>query len=427
MRKLAVLFVALLSGCGVVKVSVNGGGASNPGASNGSSGAESSGNDSSGSDEGARLKKAYDELDAKGTCAGQNAVWCGAELRKTAGIKQETNARGNVVMWNPREGKNPDPEWVTGWDGLPATEGFNEAERVFNVLGQALLDKANRKACEADYKPKYEALKKQSDELDAKIDAALKEPVMHDRLHALLALRPTGDLRFVGARFRLETEIGKLATTPALEAAFAWIHTVAPDAADVRPLLSAEKEARWACMRGNEGWYHKEELDASKDEMKKARSLPSEQKAPTVVALTDNQAFKAPFLGIDTAKVTSITREGLGATITLESSREEIITLGCARTSNRVVIENNTLQRDKSCTYGTKTWFNTVKLTFADLPRADILKGDELHLLADITEVSVKETSKTGSKQREDRKFGGKGAMVLDVKRNGASVWRVQP
>ena len=50
---------------------------------------------------------------------------------------------------------------------------------------------------------------------------------------------------------------------------------------------------------------------------------------------------------------------------------------------------------------------------------------DEIHLLAEITEVSVKATSKTGSKQREDRKFAGKGTLALHVKHGGSDVWRL--
>lgn len=425
MRRLAVLFVALLSGCGIIKVSVNGGGAGNAG-SKGGSGSPSGGEGASASDEAAALKKAYDELDSKGACAGIIKELCGTNLRKAAGI--ETRPHGPydpVRMWNPREGANPDPEWATDWEKFSPSEGFNEATAVFNYLGGTLVMKANRRACEADYKPKYEALTKGAGELDGKIDAALKETTVHDRLKALIKLRPNGDLRFVGPRFRLEQEIGKLATDPALESAFAWIHTVSPDAADIRPLLSYEKEARWACMRESQSWYKKEEIASATEEMKKARSLPVEQKRGEYIGLTEARDFKAPFLGIDTAKVVSITREGVGGTLTLESSREEQIVLGCSRTSDRLVIENGALQRDKSCTYGTKTWSNAITLKFADLPRADIAKGDEVHLLAEITDVSVKQTSKTGAKQREDRKFGGKGTVLLHVKHGGNDVWRL--
>ena len=424
MRGLAVLFVALLSGCGVIKVSVNGGGSTSPGSSGGatSGGAASAG----GGDEAAALKKAYDDLDSKGACAGVIKELCGTNLRKAAGI--ETRPHGSydpVRMWNPREGANPDPEWATDWDKFSDSEGFNEATATFNYLGSVLVMKANRRVCEADYKPKYEQHKRLSDELNGKIDEALKVPTVHDRLKALMALRPNSDLRFVGARFRLEEEIGKLATDPAQQAAFAWIHTVSPDAADIRPLSTYEKEARWTCMKESRSWYKKEELSSAEDEMKKARSLPVDQKGAAYVGLTESREFKAPFFGIDTAKVVSITREGTGGTLTLESSREEQIVLGCSRTSDRIVLENNTLQRDKSCTYGTKTWFNNITLKFADLPRADIVKGDEIHLLAEITEVSVKQTSKTGSKQREDRKFAGKGTLALHVKHGGSDVWRL--
>ena len=425
MRRLAVVFVALLSGCGVIKVSVNGGGAANVG-SNGSGSAPSGGEAAADGDESAALKKAYDELDSKGACAGIIKELCGTNLRKAAGIDTRPHGPYDPVrMWNPREGKNPDPEWATDWEKLSPSEGFNEATAVFNYLGATLVKKANRRACESEYKPKYEAHKKASEELDGKIDAALKEPAVHDRLKALMKLRPNGELRFVGQRFRLEQEIGKLATDPAMENAFAWIHTVSTDAGEIRPLLSYEKEARWTCMRENSSWYKKEESSAATEEMKKAQSLPVEQKGAGYIGLTESREFKAPFFGIDTAKVVSVTRDGIGGTLTLESSREEQINLGCTRTSDRLVIENGALQRDKSCTYGSKTWANAITLKFADMPRIDIQKGDEVHLLAEITEVNVKQTSKTGTKQREDRKFGGKGTMLLGVKRGGSDVWRL--
>lgn len=421
MYKLAVISLALLSGCGIVKISVQGGGA-------GSTGSPGEGAAADGGDEASRLKKAYDEFDAKGTCAGQIAGLCARNLRTAANIEQRPHGPYDPVrMWNPREGANPDPEWIKGWDALPATEGFNEADRVFGVLGGTLAMKANRKVCEADYKPTYDALKAKSDGLDAKIDAALKEPSVHDRIHTLVALRPNDDLRFVGARFRLEQELIRLASDPAQQNAAAWVRLASPEAAEVRPLLAYEKEARWACVRHADALYSKEETAALEDEMKKAHALPTEEKRALVTGLTENTTFKAPFYGIDTAKVGTITRDGNGGTITFESSREEMITLGCSRTSNRVVIENNTLQRDKSCTYGTMTWANSVKLTFADLPKFQIEKGDEIQVLAEITDVSVKATQKTGSKQREDRKFTGKGTLIVSVKRGGNDAWRLIP
>ncbi|MBK8258443.1 MAG: hypothetical protein IPK82_38000 [Polyangiaceae bacterium] len=68
MRSLVVVLAALLtSGCGIVKVSVQGSSSGGPSSGGSSSDSEPSG---SSDDEAGRLKATYDDFSAKGSCRG---------------------------------------------------------------------------------------------------------------------------------------------------------------------------------------------------------------------------------------------------------------------------------------------------------------------------------------------------------------------
>lgn len=425
MRRFGICLVLLVSGCGIVKVSTGGGGAKSGGSQEPSS---DGGQTGGGGDEASRLKSAYDDFAAKGTCAGKIVPLCAHELRDAAGIAQRPHGPYDPVkMWNPREGSNPDPQWISGWDDLPATEGYNESESVFQVIAQALVWKANRKKCETDYQSTYDARKKASDALNAKIEEALKEPSAHDRIRALVSLRPSNDLRLVGARFRLEEQLFKQFEDPARRDVFAWLPIKSPDTPDIRPLLSFETESKNHCANSERQKYFPEETRAVDEELKKARSLqvPAD-KAGAVHSLTEAWEMKAPFLGISTAKIVSITRSGQGGEITFETTRDEQIVLGCREAKDRLVIQNNTVTHDKSCTYGQRVWASSVKLKFADLPKAELQKGDEIEVLSQITEAQEK-TKKSGKNERIERKLAGNGVFVVRASHDGQTVWKLLP
>lgn len=423
MRGLGVFLVLLLSGCGFIQVSTSTG--------TGSSGSGSgSSSDGAGGEEASRLKAAYDDLAAKGECVAMNTGLCATTLRKAANIEARPHGPYDPVrMWNPREGANPDPEWIADWEKLPATEGYNESDKVFQVIAGALIAKANRKKCEADYKATYDTRKKSNDELDGKIDVALKEASMHDRVHALVALRPNdAGRRFVGARFRLEQELFRLFDDPPRRDAFAWLPLASPDTGEIRPLLSLETETRNFCAKSEHEKYFPAEISAVDEEIKKSTSLklPAE-KGASPRSLNEEWDMKTPFFGIDHAKVGAITRAGQGGVITYDTTRDEIFTVACRETKSRVVIQNGALRNDTNCTYGTKVYANSVKLTFADLPKVQIEKGDEIEVLAQITEATSKSTSSGATKKRLERKYTGSGIVVVKVTRGADVIWKLLP
>ena len=421
MRSLVVFSVLLLSGCGFIQVSTSTG--------SGPSGSGSS-SEGAGSEEASRLKAAYDDFSAKGQCVGMNTGLCATTLRKAADIEARPHGPYDPVrMWNPREGANPDPEWIADWEKLPATEGYNESDKVFQVVAGALIAKANRKKCEADYKATYDARKKRSDELDGKIDVALKEASAHDRIHALLGLRPNdSDRRFVGARFRLEQELFRLFDDAPRRDAFAWLPLASPDTGEIRPLLSLETETRNYCAKSEQEKYFPAEVSALEDEIKKSFSLqlPAE-KGANPHSLNEEWDMKTPFFGIDHAKIGSITRAGQGGAITYDTTRDESFVVSCRETSSRVVIQNGALRNDTNCTYGTKVYANSVKLTFADLPKVQLEKGDEIEVLAQITEATSKSTSSGATKKRLERKYTGSGIVVVKVTRGTDVIWKLIP
>ncbi|MFO0617396.1 MAG: hypothetical protein U0414_32670 [Polyangiaceae bacterium] len=423
MRASAALMLVFLSGCRFFQVS-------------GPAGIEATG----GGDEAARLKKVYDDF-TPDLCP-QGAVGCGAAIQRAAGIKERPHGDYDPVrMWNPREGENPDPEWITGWDSLPRSEGYNASVAVFDVIARAALSKAERRKCETDYASTFEALTKADAALDASIDAAIRAETEHDQIRALLALRPrrgaAGDDRpSVGARFRLEQEILQRFAGPR-ETLLAKLSIVPGDLRDVRPRLSLEDERTFQCAHHTTGsasggavraLYTDAEIATIDGRIAAAKTLEAPKREPEeALSLDANWAFKAPFLAVDEAKIGSITRSGKGGTLTYETTREDTYPYGCAATSDRFVVHDGTIQRDTNCNYGTRTTVSTVKIRFTDLPAVDLAKGDTVKLYVRVTDYKSKEISGGVGRERVEQTFVGEGLAVTEVKRAEKSLWKLVP
>lgn len=425
MRSLAVVLGLLVSGCGFIKVT--GPGTGGP-AGTGSEAGDSSAASAEGGDEAGRLKVAYDDFAANGKCLGKISGGCAHDLREAAGIKEKPHGPYDPVkMWNPRSGPNPDPTWIGNWDKLPATDGYNEANQVFQVIADALIQKASRKKCEEGYKPTYEKLKKADDELQAKIDVALKEATAHDRINALQALRRESWTRKLGARFRIEAELYRQFDGKEQQSAAGWLHVPAPNVEELRPLLSLETETRVYCA-GERNRYFDDEVAATKEEIKKSKELPklNDQEAKAL-GMNQQWDFKAPFFGAGHGKVTSITRDGQGGTITTESTRDDTFVVGCKETNDRLVVQGGAIRKDTNCSYGTVLYVSSATLTFKDLPKFALEKGDEVEFLSSVTEHQEKTTNKGPRKKTVEHKFKGDGLFVVSVKRDGDTKWKLLP
>lgn len=298
-----------------------------------------------------------------------------------------------------------------------------------------------RTRCEANYAPQYEALAKTRDLVHGKIDKALAEPNAHDQMRGLFKLRKelvdgskelrqfnAPNLRTLGGRFRLEEEINKRYADKTLADAMRWLPPRNFDAKDTRPLLPQATEAALVCMKDRDAGalYSADEKKAAEDALAKSFSLPipSEDKPVRPTELQQDWEFKAPFYAMDKAVVTSVTRDGKGGTIAYETVRDDLQVLGCSATSNRLKVENGAVRRDTNCDYGKVVFKNTVKLTFSDLPAFTIEKGDELDLLATVTEYTSK-TKNAGTTRTIERTFNGNGLILIGVKRKGDKVWSV--
>lgn len=324
-----------------------------------------------------------------------------------------------------------------------ASDGTSDGTRDDSNSATPAAGASNaRTQCEANYAAQYEALAKTRDLVHAKIDKALAEPNAHDQLRGLFKLRQelvdgskelrqfnAPNLRTIGGRFRLEEEINKRYADTTLADAMRWLPPRNFDAKDTRPLLPQATEAALVCMKDRkaDSLYSAEEKKAAQDALAASFTLPVRSEDDRPVRPTELQQdweFKAPFYAMDTAVVTSVTRDGKGGIIAYETVRDDLQTLGCSATSNRLKVENGSVRRDTNCDYGKVVFKNTVKLTFSDLPAFAIQKGDELELLATVTEYASK-TKNAGTTKTIERTFGGNGLLLIGVKRNGGKVWRV--
>lgn len=379
------------------------------------------------SGEATRLKAAYDAFASSGRCFKSNPGLCAHELREAAQITKKPHREYDPIrMWNPRSAPNPDPTWIAGWDSLPTSDSYNEADQVFQVIADALIRRAARKTCEEGFKARYDELKKADDALGVAIDAASKEPTAHDRVNALVAVRRTAGAKAVGAPFRVEQELRRQFAGERRLDAFAWLRVGSPQAPELRPLLALETEARAHCLT-ERVTYFDDEKKALSDELSKAKSLTAAPSGAKATPLSQELDFKPPFFGSDRGKLVSVRREGVGGVIVYETTRDDTFVTGCRETNDRLIVQGGTVKRDTSCKYGTVTFANTVTLKFEDLPKVQLDKGDELELVAWITEHQVKTINKSPTKRRVERKFAGDGLYVVSVSRDSSRKWKLVP
>ncbi len=386
-----------------------------------------------------RVKKAYESFDSSKMCReGRN---CDRGLREAAGIDVLPHGPYDPVkMFNPRAGMpNPDPEWITGWDSLPAGDGYNDSEKTFKLMAAAAVQKEARRGCLQGFKEKiYPQFLAADERLGKAIDAALAQSGEHDRLAGLLALRASPEAKSLeGARFRLEREIASRLTTPGARAAWQFERLAMGDkGAQLRPTLDIDSEAnaycadRLASLRepGVRPPFTKEERDAARKALADASTYQApEAPAREPQSINDYGDYKAPFLGRGGLSVTAVTASKKGQTVTAEWRKEEQMVLGCKQTKERVVFENGKAQYDKNCTYGVRTVISVLTLTLADLPSGGLKKGDELRVYFEVKDFKAKTAKPSAKREIVTQSFAGEGALIAEVKRAGAKVFSLAP
>lgn len=258
------LLAALLpttAACGLIKIETKGafsGGGSSGGGSAGDSGAQDA----------AGLEKSVAATYATWSFESCKNFECINAFQKEAGVKTWTDAGTYVFKYNPRNGKNPDPTWLPGWDKLTTDEHANQADEVYQALILAASHKTWIERCHADYDKIDPGLRETDKKLIAEIDRAkaIKDP--YAKIAALLALRgsvPKGDkdgvvkrlTETVGARVQLEAAIQDAFKETGREYLY-WIQGFRPDESflrEYRPRHSKEEERDLYCsyaMRGTD-------------------------------------------------------------------------------------------------------------------------------------------------------------------------------
>jgi hypothetical protein len=194
------ILVGGLAGCGLAQVTTNTtSGSSEPGQVGRANGA------------GDDVTRTYTRWNYQSCGAGES---CGIKMAAAAGIRPDGQRNG--ALMNPKSGmKNPDPEWLPGWESLPADE--SGARDVFEAMNLAASNRTWIAECKKVYAGVKSGIDTRAAEVPALVKACENIEDPFERLGALLRLpsrskgSPTKDrefgLGFDAAAFETERAI----------------------------------------------------------------------------------------------------------------------------------------------------------------------------------------------------------------------------
>lgn len=451
MRLTSAVFVllAMQVGCGGIKV---------PGLQIGGSEASAGGLGGGGGEEGERTLKLYQEL----TYANVSASSADAIFNK-AGIPTGYNPRNKT--------DNPDPKWITGWDGLQLTDETKTA------IAQAAINRSWTTACHKEFdayhaawkkiaaarRPELEKLHKPGNYYDRAAGlAALLETVTREAESAKVLYKPGSPVAGVGflddivqamAKLHRETKREFIAPTyfakhPISAAVPAESGRPFAEAGDERDIFCAAaqksgagslpalpvleeygngfKAIRWPVAQDRKGALA-EKREALVAASRAARafgdataasltsgSLPGKTEPKLYHVYAEEGQVGAdrdsPF------KVTSVTKSGAATVVEVENTRERQVPYDCKSTSQIERIENGTIFYVKDCKYQTQVTTRAVTVEFAELPSSlEIKAGDFIGFYGDLLEKNEPKGQGTKDKltTRVTFRFAGRYLEVL--------------
>lgn len=257
LRALAILALLPATACGFIQIETRGlNGITSGGGSAGESHAANAGD----------LEKSVAETYAKWTWESCKNFECVNAFQKAAGVSSFSDKGGYVFKYNPRNGKNPDPAWLTGWDKLSNDEHANTADETYQALVLAAAQKSWIARCHADYDKIDPGLRESDAKLSGAVTKAkaIKDP--YAKIAALLALRETAPkaakddtvgrlTATVGARVELEAAIQDAFKESGREYLY-WVQGHQPDdsfMSGYRARRSKEDERDLYCSRSIHG------------------------------------------------------------------------------------------------------------------------------------------------------------------------------
>lgn len=459
MTKLGMVLIALAtSGCVVVTSGQGGGAKGSPGGGGESKGTGAEGA-ASADDKVEALKQIWKDFDRRVPCDSPPQK-CVSELAREAGVP----TFNDIKVWNPAKAMSTlDEVWLPGWDKLAKFDDGESAHHAFEAIWLAGSYRRAKAKCLADAGAKVADALKADEAKRATIAAARAKKGLYEQLPALLGLRPGWDPKssqgerwqaWAGGNFEVEQAIAGLFDDPAKQPVYVTVGAP-PDL--VRPYVRArgdatlEAEAVCAFAKYSlwtfDGPEKAVKLPYSEAETKAVTDRLSASGAPLSTRWTDvKPAPELTPLDFDTAQdpnsapgsvvrvggvpgsigvsgsafvtvqVDDVKKDGADLVVTAKMEHDTQILLGCGQAKDRLVVNNGTVQHDKSCKYGQAWGKRVMTVRLAEVPPGGIEKKDRIAFFAKVTDNKEKRTETAAKKVREQA-LSMTGSMVYYVGR----------
>ncbi len=351
----------------------------------------------------------------------------------------------DLAAKNPRSFmQNPDPQWIPGWDRIPADAGHRHF--AFGALAYAAVTKRFFTSCHRDFDAADLARAEEAQRLRGELEAIDKLENPYARLGRLVTYRREVKRRFddpVGPRYALELAVFERFSKAGRSFLYELQNQRSEDAASFRPAFTNDEERDLFCM--NEGiptWQDTESVPAAfvaipipaarqttlEEKAKAARDL--EAKLPAAERkLAELHVDTAPekgtqvFIGKEVLAVplsVNQIKEGKDGVLTLELGGK--LTLKDARydckTTDKIekIVEGKPVYAEE-CKKREEVREVVVTVRLPERPDVAIQKGDVVTLVGTVTKAEAR-SPKAGPKAQVVHKLELDAVHVFEIWRD---------
>lgn len=319
---------------------------------------------------------------------------------------------------NPRSFmQNPDPEWIPGWDSIPADEAHHHV--AFAVLAHAATMRSFFTNCRRDFDAADLSRAEEAERLTRELGEIDKLSNVYARLGRLVTYRREVKRRFtdpVGPRYALELAVFDRFSKSGRGFLYELQNQRAEDAAALRPAFSTEEERDLFCMAaGVPTWQDADPLPAGivarpitperaaelEQKAKKAQDL--EQKLPAAERripglAADHLPDKGAEVFVDkevlgTPLFVTQVKEGKDGVLVIDLAgkrTEKDVRLDCKPTDEIEKIENDKPVYAEECTKGDRTRELLISVRLPERPDVVVQKGDIVTLIGTVRKAETR-------------------------------------
>ncbi len=319
---------------------------------------------------------------------------------------------------NPRSFmQNPDPEWIPGWDRIPADEGHRHV--AFAALARAASLRSFFTSCRRDFDAADLSRAEEAERLRRELDQIDKLDNVYARLGRLVTYRREVRRRFtdpVGPRYSLELAVFDRFSKSGRGFLYELQNQRAEDAGALRPAFAPDDERDLFCLESHvptwqdadaaAGDYVAVPIAATRQADLEARAgrardleakLPAaERKIPEMVEDKAPEKGQELFLGkevLGTPLFVAQVKEAKDGVLVLELAGKRVekdVTIECKQTTEIEKIENDKPVYVDKCKKGERTRDIAVTVRHPERPDVIVQKGDVVTLIGRVKKAETR-------------------------------------